>query len=344
MTTVLAERRKGNLFKLLLAAAALAAAAFVAVAIEARSSRPDLASGPVVPGLAERIAGAQRITVTSAEASYRIERTQRGWAMRDRGDFPVLATRLAQLTEGLQGLQYVRRMTSDPAKHERLGVGDPRQGGRGVMVQIEDGQGAFLVNLILGIEPNGLYVRRPDQNQTWAARGELPPLRDIAAWLELRPIALQGDEIARVEITPAEGGAYILARETPEAGDFTLVSPRVALAPGAVTPTALRITQLSPIDVQTAPAIQGPPRARVRVVTYDGVAIEGELIESDGKTWLKLVARAGAPEQEPAALEINNRAAGWAYALRQSDADALAPPLTTLLPPRLNEGAGPPAP
>jgi hypothetical protein len=338
MTTVLAERRKANLFKLLLAAAALAAAAFVALAIEARSSRPDLASGPVVPGLAETISGAQRITVTSAEASYRIERTQRGWAMRDRGDFPVLASRLAQLTEGMQGLQFVRRMTNDPAKHERLGVGDPRQGGRGILVQVEDGQGAFLVNLILGVEPNGLYVRRPDQNQTWAARGELPPLRDIAAWLELRPLSLQADEIARVEITPAEGGAYILARETPELGDFMLVSPRVAaLAPSAVTSTAERITQLSPIDVQTAPAIQGPPRARLRIVTYDGVAIEGELIESDGKIWLKLVARATTPEQEPAALEINNRAAGWAYALSEGEAEMLAPPLSTLLPPRLTE-------
>jgi hypothetical protein len=67
-------------------------------------------------------------------------------------------------------------------------------------------------------------------------------------------------------------------------------------------------------------------------VTFDGVAVEAELIESDGRTWVKLVARAEAPEQEASALEINNRAAAWAFALSDLDADVLAPPLSSLVP------------
>lgn len=333
MTTETAQRRKRRALSLLVAAGVMAAAAAVTIGIEWRASRPDQASGLVVPGLSDSIANAQRITVTSADASYRIERTQRGWAMRDRGDFPVLGARLAQLTEGLEQLRYVRRMTSDPAKHERLGVSDPRQGGRGVLVQVEDSRGAFLVNLILGVEPGGaLYVRRPDDPQTWAATGELPPLRDIAAWLNLRPLEIEPARIARVEISPAEGGAYILARQTPDAA-FAMVSPaRAALAASSLDATALRLSQISPTDVQPAPAIQGPPRARLRAVTFDGVALEGELIESDQRIWLKLVARAETPEQEAAALAINDRAAAWAYALSSVDAETLAPPLSRLAP------------
>jgi hypothetical protein len=332
MTTELAQRRQGAAMRLLLIAGALVLVAAVTLGIEMRSSRPDLASGPVVPGFAETIGGAQRISVTSADASYRIERTQRGWAMRDRGDYPVVAARLAQLTEGLQQLQYVRRMTSDASKHERLGVTDPRQGGRGVLVQVEDGRGAFLVNLILGVETGGLYVRRPDSDQTWAARGELPPLRDIAAWLDLSPLAIDAERLARVEISPAEGPAYILGRLSPDA-EFALIAPaRQAFAASSVAAVAERITGLAPIDVQPAPAIQGAPLARVRVVMFDGVSIDGELIESDQRTWLKLVARAGAPEQEAAALEINNRAAAWAYALSSTDAASLAPPLSSVAP------------
>lgn len=342
MSTDLAERRKGAAFRLLLIAGALVLAAGVTLGIEMRSSRPDLASGPVVPGLSETIAGAQRITVTSADASYRIERTQRGWAMRDRGDYPVLGARLAQLTEGLQQLHYVRRMTSDPSKFERLGVGDPREGGRGVLVQVEDSRGAFLVNLILGVETGGLYARRPDDDQTWAVEGELPPLRDIAAWLDLSPISIEPQRIARVEISPTEGPGYILERAAPE-GPFAIVSPaREAIAQSALASAAERITQLSPVDVQPAPAIQGAPRARVRAMTFDGVALEGELIDSGGKTWLKLVARADTPEHEAAALEINNRAAAWAYALSAADVEALAPPLDSLVPGPPPSAAGPP--
>jgi hypothetical protein len=48
------------------------------------------------------------------------------------------------------------------------------------------------------------------------------------------------------------------------------------------------------------------------------------------------VARASAeeptPEQEQAALEINNRSAAWAYSLSDMEAEALAPPLGRLIP------------
>jgi len=339
MISTLAERRRNRLLSLFLLAGALIAIAAVTTAITLRGSNPNAVSGPVVPGLADTIGGGTRIIITGAEASYRIERAERAergeqtiWVMRDRGDYPVQSQRLAQLTEGLQNLRFTRRMTSDPGKHARLGVDDPRQGGRGILVQIEDGRGALLVNLILGVEPSGLYVRRPDNDQTWAASGDLPPLRDMASWLELRPLDMSADELARVEIMPPEGRAYILARDSADAA-WRIVSPALAtLAQSSVTAAAEAITALAPVDVQPAPAIQGTPRARVRATTFDGVTIDAEVIESDGGQWLKLVARAEAPEQEPAALAINNRVAAWAYRLNESDLASFLPPLSSLVP------------
>ena len=340
MSTDLAERRKKGALTLFLIAGALIAIAAVTMAIEYRAARPDLASGPVIPRLEDTIREGQRIVVTSAEASYRIERIDRGgeqvWVMRDRGDYPVLGSRLAQLTEGLRGLRYTRRMTSDPSKHARIGVGDPREGGRGVLVQIEDAQGALLVNLILGVEPSGLYARRPDDDQAWAVRGELPPLRNVATWLDLQPIQIQPDRLARVEITPQVGRAYVLARDEPGQSWRIAVPALAALAQSSVNAAAERITQLSTVDVQPAPAIQGEAVASVRAVTFDGLAIDAELIESDDQTWLTLVARSAAetptPEQEAAALAINDRVAAWAYALTDLEVDAFAPALNALIP------------
>lgn len=342
MTTELAERRKGQALALLVAAAGMIAIAAVTVGIETRASRPDLASGLVVPGLHDTIGAGRRIIITSSDASYRIERAQRGnesiWVMRDRGDYPVLGGRLAQLTQGLEQLHFTRRMTSDPAKFDRLGVGDPRHGGRGVLVQIEDGRGALLVNLVLGIAPtapqNVVYVRRPGENQTWAAEGPLPPLRDVASWLNLRPLDLPVERLTHVEISPAEGRSYSLDRG--QDASWRLTSPPLATPlQSSVASAAEAITQLSPIDVQPAPAIQGTPVARIHALTSDGLTIDGELIASDNKTWLKLVARAqtpGAPAQEAAALAINDRASAWAYALSDIQVNALAPPLSTIAP------------
>lgn len=333
MSAGLAERRRGALFSLFLIAGGLAAVAAITGGIDMRSSRPDLAAGPVVPHLAEAINDAQRITVVSAEASYRIEQVERGaervWVMREHGDFPVMAGRLAQLTQGLAQLRLMRRMTSDPSKHARLGVDDPRQGGRGVLVQIEDGRGALLVNLILGVEPSGLYARRPDSPQAYAIRGELPPLRSVASWLELRPLPIEPARFARVEISPPEGRAYVLSRAS--AGEAWRIAQPAAATQINLAAVAERLTQLEPVDVQAAPAIQGQPSARIRAVTADGIVIEAELIESDGKTWLKLVARAEAEQQQAAAFELNNRVSGWAFALNREDVAALAPPLSVLL-------------
>ncbi len=340
MSTQLAERRKKWALWYFIFAGLLAVIAAVTVGIETRASHPESASGPVIPNLTQNIGQAQRITITSADASYRIERIERGnqrvWVMRDRGDYPVLGSRLAQLTEGLEGLRFTRRMTADASKHQRLGVTDPRQGGRGVLVQIEGARGALLVNLILGVEPSGLYVRRPDDDQVWAAEGDLPPLRDVAAWLELRPLALSADRLARVEISPAEGRPYILSREAP-GQPWRIVQPAIAtLAQSSVTAAAEHLTQISPVDVQLAPAVQGPAQARVRAQTFDGVVIEAELISSDNRTWLKLAAHAPSPEQEAGAIEINSRSADWAFALSEQDARETAPPLSDIAP----SGAG----
>lgn len=336
MSNDLAQTRKRKALSYFLIAGVLAAVTAVTLGIEYRAARPDSVSGLVIPNLDESIASGQRIVITSADASYRIERAQRGeesvWVMRDRGDYPVLASRLNQLTEGLQTLRYTRRMTSDASKHERLGVGDPREGGRGVLVQVEDGRGALLVNLILGVEPGGLYVRRPDEEQTWAAEGDLPPLRDIASWLDLRPIEVEGEALSRVEVMPAVGRAYILGRDAPSDA-WRIAAPAIApLSQSVVRAAAERLTTLEPRDVQPAPAIQGPVRARVRAITFDGVMIDAEIIEADQRLWVKLVARAGAPEQEQIALALNNRAAPWAYGLSDLDAEQLAPPLSALIP------------
>ena len=84
--------------------------------------------------------------------------------------------------------------------------------------------------------------------------------------------------------------------------------------------------------MRTAPAIQGAPRARVRATTFDGIVIDAEIIPSDNRLWVKMVARAGAPEQEAAAVALNTPASDWAYALSDTEAEAFAPPLSTLVP------------
>ncbi|MBL8549754.1 MAG: DUF4340 domain-containing protein [Hyphomonadaceae bacterium] len=333
MTTELAQRRKGRALSWAVAAIAAAGIAAVTLAIEVRSAAPDRIVGPVVPGLAGRLAEAQKITIVSPDARYRIAKTAKGWAMTDRGDFPVRAARLAQLTSGLTNLAFVRRMTSNPERHARLGVTDPAQGGNGVLVQIENARGAFLVNLILGVQRDAIYARKPGDNQVWAVRGELPPLRDASIWLDLQPLTLAPDTLRRVEIVPNQGRPYILERASADA-PFAFagaLAGREPISAAALSDAAEHLTRVQPTDVLPAPTVQGPPSARVRATTADGALIDAELITHGDRVWLKLAARAERPEAQATVDPINARASAWAYAISPNDFERLTPALESLL-------------
>lgn len=335
MTNELAQERRRRATLVAGLAAAMAALAAITVGIQSRSRDAEAVQGPVLPNFTQKARDATRIVIVSKDARYEIQRTEKGWALKDRGNYPVRRERLAEFTRGLESLAYMRPMTRDPERHERLGLGDPTKGGSGVLVQVEDARGARFADLIIGEEPNGpLFLRRPDEAQTWQVKGDMPSLRDPSAWLDLAPFELDRARIARAEFSFPAGGAYGVGRDTDEQS-FRLLPPneaREVVAPTAISAAASGLARLQPIDVRQAASIGGEPQARVRMRTFDGLMIEADYFaEPNGTRWVKLVARAEAPEKEAEAAEINARAAPWAYGLREEDYRELAPPLSSLV-------------
>lgn len=350
MSTLAVERRRRAALALLVAAV-LAVAAYAANAFDLDRLKAPTASGPVLPAFGQLASSASAITIQTKDAAYHIVRSDRGWTLRDRGDYPVQREKLGQFTSGLATLAYLRPMTRDPNKLDRLALGDPAKGGEGVLVQVQNDQGALVANLVIGMTPTGLYVREPDETQAWAVRGDLPPLKDPAQWLDLAPLSIASERIVDVLIEPQAGGSYRLIRAN---GDepFRLQSPydRTPLRdPAMLTTIGEGFARLKPIDVVDAPAIDAPAIARVTMRTADGLVIAGELIDRGGRKWLKLIAQGdGAAANE--AQQVNARAAAWAYGLSTLDYEGLAPPLSALtqpapqLPAAATAGAGAAAP
>lgn len=330
MSAELAETRYRRVRWAIIIAAAVTFLAWLAVTVDAERLKPPKAAGAVLPGFAKSVSDANLIVIQTKDATYRIARTNRGWALRDKGDYPVRRERLAQFTAGLEGLTYVRPMTRDPDKLDRLGLGDPSKGGEGVLVQVQNAQGAYLANLVLGIEPRGLYMRDPVKTQSWAVKGDLPPLKDPAAWLDLAPITIDKTRIAQVDVYPPAGGQYSVTRANAQTRDFALQKPYdryLVLTPEGVNDVGQSIAAFTPINVAAAPAIGGAVTAKLTIRTFDGLVIECELYTDRGAHWLKLVARGDSPAALTEAQQINARAAAWAYGLSEADYTAFAPPV-----------------
>ena len=85
---------------------------------------------------------------------------------------------LTALTE----LRLVEPRTKDPAEFSRLGLEDPNgKTAKSDLLRVLDASGKPIVSLIVGHRrvrtqgnvPEQIFVRRPDDNQTWLAEGSL---------------------------------------------------------------------------------------------------------------------------------------------------------------------------
>ena len=261
-------------------------AGVTALVIDAsRSARPDV-SGPVLPGWREAAGNASGIEVITPDTMFRLERGESGWTMPSRGHYPVRAEYLAELDAGLAALTYAGALTRDPGRYDRLGVGDPVEGGSGTRLTIVDGRDMLLASLIIGGErgEDGLYIRRTSDARAHAVQGRLPDLGDPGRWLGLDFFNIDPSRIARAFIVPETGPAYILERDAPATRNFDLVSPRTwqLITAGAANGVAHAGTRVRFRDVGQGSVPAGRPAALHRAVTFDGLTYEYRFFRVEG--------------------------------------------------------------
>ena len=153
------------------------------------------------------------IKVTMADESYTLERRGSEWVMAETGGYPVRTDRLNTLAEGLETLTWGARRTDNPERMERLGLGDPRKGGNGVLVQVFATNGALTAEMITGRRGDRLYARDAGEDVAFRAEGELPPLYTRQAWLDLDIVDIEDSAISAVRLTDSSGASIYLTRE-----------------------------------------------------------------------------------------------------------------------------------
>ncbi|WP_429912945.1 DUF4340 domain-containing protein [Glycocaulis sp.] len=261
----------------------LGSAALVSDAL--RDARRDV-SGPVLPGWSDMAGRAAGIEIITSDTLFRMERTENGWTMPSRGNYPVRAEHLAELDAGLSSLSYTAALTQDPARFDRLGLDDPALGGSGTSLVITDADGNRLASLIVG-DTRGddrLYIRTGRQERAFAVEGSLPDIADPGRWLGLDFFNLEPSRIARAYIVPESGPAYILERESPATRNFDLASPRTwqLITAGAANGVANAGARVRFRDVGEADDDAGAPIALHRASTFDGLVYEYRFFRDEG--------------------------------------------------------------
>lgn len=289
---------------------------------------------PVLEGFSRTRPETQRIRFTLADEAYTLVRTASGWVMEETGGYPVRPDRLAELAGGLETLSYDQKRTDDPYKHDRIGLGDPLQGGNGALVEVFGATGELDHSLIIGRKNEAIYVRAPDQEQTFRAAGTLPPFYNLRAWLDLNIIAIDPSAIRSVRITDASDRTLYLRRdEGRDARSFQPAPPNQddrLISRLAASTTALAVTRLSPLDVKPAADLLTQPVARHISETFDGLEIDLRAYREGDGVWVTLRA-VEAGEGARRAEVINDKAEGWAFRLTDYDFQDFTPDVLSIV-------------
>ncbi len=350
-------------------------AAIVSIVIQPGVATAPRDHRPAFPPLRDQPEAVARIEVRTPARTIALERAAdgSGWGVADRSGYPADAERVQSLVASLAEMHLIEPKTAQPDRHDRLGVEDlDNEDARSRVVRLLDVDGEALAEAIIGrasgrvagFSQGGIYMRFPEDPQSWLASGSVDLAEDPADWLDRSLIDLRRDEVRRVEVMPADGEAFA-ARRTSPGDDLELVDPPAdrSVDEAAVSRLAAALSAVRLEDVRPRDAIDLPTeRSRAIVTTFDGVEVAVELAEIDGDHWALLEARAvdvgpsanpaqpalntesqtdrrpdtGSEDEvsEPARQRvgtINDRVAGWVYQLPTFVAERLSRDLDALL-------------
>lgn len=312
-------RRRGRQAIIAIAAAVLLLGAGAAAVWRDASlgERPEV-SGPVVEGWNGFANTVERIEIITASDVFAMERTQAGWVMPSRGNYPVRPERIAALDEAMAALQFQRAMTRDADKFDRLGVGSPLQNGAGVRLTVLDGEQSVLADLIVGTptpDGSGLYLRPAGDGRAYSALGALPDLSDPGYWLGLTFWDIDPSAIAAARISPEQGPSWSVQRAGLAARNHELMEPEGwrFITGGAANGVAAAGGRLRFRDVKPAGELVGAFTASHAGQTFSGIGYQFNFVAEGEDRWATIEVRALADDARVRAERLQGFVEGWAF-------------------------------
>ena len=312
----------------ILAAAALVSTGLAVLALrqQAQEGAPQFAPSEFLPGFAAQVKNAARIHIVSHDGAFDIAYTpDKGWVLPERGNYPADFDEVRHTLIGLAALETIEPKTARADWLHYVGLETPPKG-NGVLIQVKAASGRELASLIMGNmesigDPNGaagLFVRRPNETQSWLARAVFVPHGAPSDWMLLNVLNVDAARLKDVTIAPAAGKSFTLARAHMSDVNFAVSPPLGNASPQVLNAITTAITGFTASDAHSAAQLDFRKSVHVTAHTFDGLSLSMDVVASGPDIWARLSAAAG-PDAVPGiakeARDVNARAGGWAYKL-----------------------------
>lgn len=304
------------------------------------------------PDLPAQAAAVRRIEILSAGQQVTLQGSGSDWTVVEKHDFPADPAKVRALLEGLAGLTLIEPRTADPARHAALNLQMPdAPGARGVLVRVLGENDTVLAAVLLGKPraaagqgPRQMFVRRPDEDQTWLTDGAVDPQRTPPLWLRGEAFDLPQAKVRAVRVQHPGQTPLLVSRTAPEAS-FSLQTPLPKgrdPQPSTIGAVAYGLQRLPLQNVFKPDEVSGDWAQAVSVQfdTFDGLTVTAHVLSLNGVPHVRLSAAVAADAdagQRPAATteaeRINQQAGDWIYVVPPHTVATFTPKLEDLLAP-----------
>jgi hypothetical protein len=286
-----------------------------------RDDRDDAVMGSrlLLPSVRDAANDVDEITIARpGDDAATLQRVDDGWRIAERDGYPADVGRLRSLVVALAEARIVETKTANPDYYDRLGVGDPDDGGTGTKVTL-DGPG-FTHAVIIGDAARGeyRYARIPGEAASYLVDRNPDLPADPGGWLAPDIVDIDSGDVRRVTITHADGGTIVIEKTDATQTDFDVVgvpAGRQLSYPTVGNGVAGALSDLQLDDVRRR--AESAAASAAVFETWDGLTVTVTVsVAGDGdEAWLAFEAGAAGEDPGVAATAdgINTRTAGWQY-------------------------------
>lgn len=290
------------------------------------------------PKLAKQIENVNHISIKGYAESINLTLKDGVWGIDEFDGYPALPDKVKSAVLGAAELKINAPKTTKPRLYHRLGVEGPDvQDTTSLLLTLKDSDNKKIIDVIVG-KPRrssasqsspGLYIRKPDDEQSWLVDGVLDITAVKTEWIERSLFDIPSEAIRSVRIDHADGDTYKLFKteKGQENFEFENLPPGKKLGPEILInrfATILQDMQISGAKSRDKFAIKSDS-TRVRIETFDYVLADMTAFEKDGIAYatfdfsfddsqiVKDDDKNKTEDVKKFITDLNKRTAGWVF-------------------------------
>lgn len=277
----------------------------VAALVSREPATPTPQSGePVFPQLMSVINDVSEILVETKEHTITLIRGDSQWGVKEKSGYRADVEKVKSALVGLAELRLQDPKTKNPELYDRLGLlSKEKDGSTSLTLSLKTGESPPIAQVVIGNQKpaksnpklSEIYIRKPEDPQTWLVTGNLRLDRLPEEWLDKEITALPTKRVRHVQVTHPDGEVLHLSKEKPEDMDFQLDSIPTGFKVSStfnLNNVVGTLVQLSLEDVRKESEIEfhSDNGIKAMVETFDGIRLHVQTAQVGEKVFGKFSA------------------------------------------------------